>query len=403
MSEKYDGIIAHNIADVHHEEGLDELIGDVFLVFDETPSNIKSANGNTSFDSENPNIHFQIVGKNGAYNLDIEEELGEGVAYRINALELAEQLESEGFDKRQIRTATGWERGYDGKWRYEIDDLITKDNIKLKKGMTLGDIAENNELFKAYPFLADIEVRKMTTKEVMETDADGAYIEDDNTIIVRIKNEDGTIGIDEWEVLVHEVQHAIQRYEDFTTGASESFVRRNAHEILNEEEKKAKPLYDRMGERERQLADEMREEVYAQLPKRMSKRDKEIALRKAVDKAKFDDAAFESIRQQWLPYAKRIQTLKILTGNPFYLNRLEDPMVIWDLYKSYAGEVEARNAVDRMYLSPDERAEKTLEETEDTPREHQIAIGESSGIAEARKIADTENILYSIPMPLLSS
>lgn len=398
MSEKYDGIIAHNIADVHHEEGLDELIGDVFLVFDETPSNIKSANGNTSFDSENPNIHFQIVGKNGAYNLDIEAELGEGVAYRMNALELAEQLESEGFDKRQIKTATGWERGYDGKWRYEIDDLIIKDNIKLKRGMTLGDIAENNELFKAYPFLADIEVRKMTTKEVMETDADGAYIEDDNTIIVRIKNEDGILGIDEWEVLVHEVQHAIQRYEGFTTGASESFVRRNAHEILREEEKKAKPLYDRMGERERQLADEIREEVYAQLPKRMSKRDKEIALRKAVDKAKFNDAAFESIRQQWLPYAKRIQTLKILTGNPFHQHRREDPMVIWDLYKSYAGEVEARNAVDRMYLSPDERAEKTLEETEDTPREHQIAIGESSGIAEARKIADTENILYNIPI-----
>lgn len=60
MSEKYDGIIAHNMADVHHEEGLDELMGDVFLVFDETPSNIKSANGNTSFDSESPNIYFHI-------------------------------------------------------------------------------------------------------------------------------------------------------------------------------------------------------------------------------------------------------------------------------------------------------------------------------------------------------
>ena len=63
MSEKYDGIIAHNMADVHHEEGLDELMGDVFLVFDETPSNIKSATGNTTFDSENSNIHFQIIGE----------------------------------------------------------------------------------------------------------------------------------------------------------------------------------------------------------------------------------------------------------------------------------------------------------------------------------------------------
>ena len=57
MSEKYDGIIAHNMADVHHEEGLDELMGDVFLVFDETPSHIKSATNNTGeFSIENPDI-----------------------------------------------------------------------------------------------------------------------------------------------------------------------------------------------------------------------------------------------------------------------------------------------------------------------------------------------------------
>ena len=328
---------------------------------------------------------LQIAGKKGAYNLDIDEEFGGGVAYRMNALGLAEQLESEGFDKKQIRNSTGWERGHDGEWRYEIDDLVIKDNIKLKKGMTLGDIAKKNGLFKAYPFLADIEVRKMTTKEFMETDADGAYNKDDNEIIVRIKNDDGIIGIDEWEVLVHEVQHAIQHYEGFTTGASESFVKRNAREILREEEKKAKPLYDRMEERVNQLKDEMREEVYAQLPKRMSKRDKENALANAVDKAKFSDEAYENIRQQWLPYANRIKTLKILTGDPFYRNRIEDPMVIWDLYKSYAGEVEARNAVERMYLIDEERAEKTLEETEDTPRELQVAVGESSGIAESRK------------------
>lgn len=328
---------------------------------------------------------LQIAGKIGAYNLDIEATSEEGIAYRMNALELAEQLESEGFDKKQIRTATGWERGYDGQWRYEIDDLIIKDNIKLKKGMTLGDIAEKNELFKAYPFLADIKVRKMTTKEVMETGADGAYIEDDNTILVRIQNDEGVIGIDEWEVLVHEVQHAIQRYEGFTAGASEAFVRRNAREILREEEKKAQPLWDRMEERQRQLADEMREEVYAQLPKRTSKRDKENALAKAANEASRNDEAFQSIRKQWLPYANRIKTLKILTGNPFYRNQLEDPMVIWDLYKSYAGEVEARNAVERMYLFGDERAEKTLEETEDTPRELQVAVGESSGIAEDKK------------------
>ncbi len=59
MDQKYDGIIAKNMADVHHEEGLDELMGDVFLVFDETPANIKSATGNTTFDPDDPDIRYR--------------------------------------------------------------------------------------------------------------------------------------------------------------------------------------------------------------------------------------------------------------------------------------------------------------------------------------------------------
>ena len=59
MNEQYDGIIAKNMADVH-SDATEDLMGDVFLVFDETPANIKSATNNVgTFDSENPDIRFR--------------------------------------------------------------------------------------------------------------------------------------------------------------------------------------------------------------------------------------------------------------------------------------------------------------------------------------------------------
>jgi hypothetical protein len=66
-------------------------------------------------------IEAQIAGEKGAHNLDIEVEFGEGVAYRMNALELAEQLESEGFDKKQIRVA--WDENKE-EWLFSIIDVI---------------------------------------------------------------------------------------------------------------------------------------------------------------------------------------------------------------------------------------------------------------------------------------
>lgn len=57
MNETYDGIIAKNIADVHSEAS-EDLMGDVFLVFDETPENIKSATETTGEFSESEDIRY---------------------------------------------------------------------------------------------------------------------------------------------------------------------------------------------------------------------------------------------------------------------------------------------------------------------------------------------------------
>ena len=63
---------------------------------------------------------FQIAGEIGAENLD-NSEVQEGVS-RMQNLAIAKQMETDGKDAKAIRLATGWEKGADGKWRWEIDD-----------------------------------------------------------------------------------------------------------------------------------------------------------------------------------------------------------------------------------------------------------------------------------------
>jgi hypothetical protein len=68
-----------------------------------------------------------------------------------------------------IRLSTGWEKGVDGLWRYEIPDIksINKDVFNsLHGGETYNTvklpelIGEDNDLFKSYPQLKNIDVAR---------------------------------------------------------------------------------------------------------------------------------------------------------------------------------------------------------------------------------------------------
>ena len=74
---------------------------------------------------------------------------------------------------QEIRLATGWERGVDGLWRYEVPDgeinekhyaelIERKFNEDIKSGLinatSLGEFYDSNELYKAYPELENIQV-----------------------------------------------------------------------------------------------------------------------------------------------------------------------------------------------------------------------------------------------------
>lgn len=106
-------------------------------------------------------------------------------------LERAKQLIADGADSESVRQQTGWFIGYDGKWRYEIDDsaavLVEKPNFETHftqdgsyQTAKLGDVLQHESLFEAYPFLRDTLIILQDT----EFGVDGTAFAGDNQIVL---------------------------------------------------------------------------------------------------------------------------------------------------------------------------------------------------------------------------
>ena len=112
----YDGVIFRNVIDGAFF-GL--APSDVYVAF--KSSQIKSATDNNgNFDTNNDDIRYQFVGERGAAAMDKAEE----ASVRLDNLAIAREMEKNGKDAKSVKFATGWERGADGKWRYEIGDGV---------------------------------------------------------------------------------------------------------------------------------------------------------------------------------------------------------------------------------------------------------------------------------------
>ncbi|MFJ1492152.1 ADP-ribosyltransferase-containing protein [Capnocytophaga canis] len=141
----------YDIEDINNAGGVEEFAE--YLI--ENIDNVE----NGDFFRDDHGIEYQIIGEKGAEQLDHAEE----VTHRMDNLAIAREMEKAGKDAKTIRMATGWERGADDKWRYEIEDLEFKTNrIPLPKITPpyypkLKNLI-NNKLLDAYPTLGDIYV-----------------------------------------------------------------------------------------------------------------------------------------------------------------------------------------------------------------------------------------------------
>lgn len=185
-------------------------------------------------------------------------------------LERAKQMIDGGASAEDVFRETGWFKGADGQWRFEIDDSkmgadtkwgllrnpdarrynmlfekaylhdeataedlqelqILEGNLKgvRKSPYYLDEVVKHDALFEAYPALRDVVIRFEPNTGAVP----GAYNNGFNEIVLRanLKLEPEKLK----NTLIHEIQHAIQNQENFARGASPEYWNDRMEEVFS--------------------------------------------------------------------------------------------------------------------------------------------------------------------------
>ena len=308
------------------------------------------------------------------------------------ALRRAEALEKSGTDNETIRQETGWYRGMDGQWRFEIDDSgaafsrsgeaqysadnadyarytqlmnrmltgelteaehaellgLDKKNGSTKKELarridegnaTLRDIMQHNALFEAYPEIAETKVKFAD----MPSGTAGSYNRETNTITLDTKLKyDANEALD---ALMHEVQHRVQAAEGFASGTNPGYWNRGEN-------------YDRAAEKYRdnrvRLLNGLSTEDLALYDEyRSAEREMGAMLDGSV---LYDESRMDALEK------RSDELYRELYGKEWFgkLNRYDRILgdageAVKEFYRNTAGEIEARDTAARRRMSAEER------------------------------------------------
>lgn len=308
------------------------------------------------------------------------------------ALRRAEALEKSGTDNETIRQETGWYRGMDGQWRFEIDDSgatfsrtgeaqysadnadyarytqlmnrmltgdlteaehaellgLDKKNGSTKKELarridegnaTLRDILQHNALFEAYPEIAETKVKFAD----MPSGKAGSYNRETNTITLDTKLKyDANEALD---ALMHEVQHRVQAAEGFEGGTSPGYWNRGEN-------------YDRAAEkyrdnRARLLNGLSTEDLALYNEYRSAEREMGAMLDGSM---LYDESRMDALEK------RSDELYRELYGKEWFgkLNRYDRILgdageAVKEFYWNTAGEIEARDTTSRRRMSAEER------------------------------------------------
>ncbi len=291
------------------------------------------------FNSRKSDIRFSLAGERGAASADKAEER----TFRMDNLSVAKDMEKNKKKAKAIKAATGWERGADGKWRYEMPDVVLCDPKEWvnKKALTLSDIVEKpNDLFKEYPELFDA-YPELKDMKILKGRAKSGGVFYNNAITLNLGDIREAIKYDLdthyklannslKKTLVHEIQHYIQDKEGFAQGGnSEIIIDKNALDAI------AKLRAEK---------DAVAKEFYAMSPEEQQRRKNEI-------------------NNRYNDLTKQIERLE------------KSSRIGYDGYNRLSGEVEARNVSARLNMTPEERRKSLAESTEDVARKDQIFLG----------------------------
>ena len=320
----------------------------------------------------------------------------EAVTADRSALQQAEQMQEQGAANETIRLQTGWYKGMDGKWRYEIDDSQMEISKTISNYMRLGDLMQHEKLFAAYPDLADIDV----VFQSLDTGVNGSYHPQFDSINLSYKLKNDPIGLK--DALVHEIQHAIQHREGFTNGAT-----------VASWERKIKAGFDSRRAADIRKAQETELEL-----RRIQKEEPEFyrdmveldAMTPDLPRGEIDWETLEKIEDdpvEWQQYDARREELEAKYGdtkvwdmNDLLYQREQAAKNVGrtgvELYFDTAGEIEARDASNRRSKSQEQRKSSPPRlGNEDTVFAEGTAPADDyiPGIVSEKEIADNINAI----------
>lgn len=319
------------------------------------------------FNSRKSDVRFMFAGEKGAAEVDKADEQ----TIRMDNLDVAKQMEKAKKDAKIIKMATGWEKGVDGKWRYEMPDAKIKDTIDVGGGNIvkrfeedmlwtdgkLADVIDAPGLFEAYPQLKDV---RIDTDAIMnDMPSNGEYNPQTKTI---------TIHADELKylnsILNHEIQHVIQREEGFAHGGTPEQVERDFNAA--KAEWKARSYAFELEEKAKEMGGEYNQ---SEVEKDLIQEYKDMDMPEFIPDKETRIKGFNYFARG---YADRSMDDAI---KRFRLDRFQ--RTDFDSYQEYrklAGEVEARNVEKRLGMTDEERRNSLASETEDVNRDEQIVM-----------------------------
>ena len=360
--------------------------------------------------SEEDGVRFSFIGEIGAERLDAAQ----GREDRMNDLFFARNMEASGRDAKTIKLATGWEKGLDGKWRYEKHDFKEYDpdgNIEFKKrnpeleryeellgksnkylffpenheplteaeqaefnrlspvwqrkpgdwtgkgwktpyhnSSKLPDYIDDEELFQAYPEFREVKVKF----EDMQDDTGGYFAEAKNTIVMNSK--DRYLRERASDILVHEIQHMIQAREGFSEGT-------NLEEAENKA-RTAKPKRNLLDKNQKEFVDSVQTWFNSSASWKMS-----VPLKSYIGQVASrigEDYYNKNLEGKTSDDLLREYNRLIILRNS------AQPLTPIEIYAATSGEVEARNVETRRRIGFQNPRAVLAEETEDIARKDQI-------------------------------
>jgi len=191
----------------------------------------------------------EIVGGSEGLSTFLSQSTPEMSQKYTDNLNLAQNMFQRGEPSEDILARTGFWFDENGKIKYEIDDsemelMIPFRDLKPNMTMSLGDLVKHDNFFEYYPGLVDTPINFYSGKA---TEVGGFNLKtgeiDLNTNSASLVDRDpiGSVGD-----LLHEVQHAVQKFEKFSQGGAKEQFLKNIVTPTDKEVEKAFNQYLRL-------------------------------------------------------------------------------------------------------------------------------------------------------------